>query len=129
MLSTDIDNVIVFRNSSGLKIEVNHNNVGLKVKDKTTFVFNFNLSLKDKDLLISFFEKLKSYENVFVDIGHTGDINCYFMGISPCKKNFQDGTEFYSFSVILKELKDFVPEISEDEDDELDHSCSSCGLH
>ena len=99
--------------------------VGLRMKENKVLVFNFTGPEKLKDEVEAYFSKFKMQEPINVDIGNTGDIHCYFKGVSPVTEKTIDGVDVYYFSVYLQELEK-TPIPGEEEGCE---ECNGCGFH
>lgn len=125
MTSSDIDNIVIFKKQLGLNYEIDQKFVGLKIKENNIFSFNFRVPLKEKDEIIEYFSKFKMTEPILVDIGNTGNISCYFRGISPVIKKEDNGVEYYFISLTLQEIEKIPPSDQE----EMDHTCINCGFH
>lgn len=123
---SDIDNKIYFKRdlSKGV-LEVEQKLVGLKSHDTGLLIVNFRAPEEDMQNIKEFFLSLQTSEPVMVDIGGTGDINCYYKGISPIIKNKDNaGFEYFFVSVTLQELIKKVPVM----DDDLHCGAHTCGL-
>lgn len=59
-----------------------------------------------------------------MDIGNTGNISCYFRGISPVVKKQEKDSKYYFISLTLEEVKNVPPS-----DEGNGHTCHQCGLH
>lgn len=123
MTSTNIDNIVIFKKELGRQLEIDQKYVGLKTGENKLLTVNLRVLEKDKDEILDYFQRFKLGEPISFDIGNTGDINCYFKGISPAIKQNDKGTEYYLIAVTLQEIKKTLP------DDNLDHNCTNCGLH
>ncbi|MDO5848997.1 MAG: hypothetical protein Q4P18_05650 [Methanobrevibacter sp.] len=122
---SDIDNVVIFKKQLGLNLEVEDRFVGLKMKENKIMAFNFIGPEKLKDEVENYFSKFKMQEPIKVDIGNTGDINCYFKGVSPVTEHTIDDIPVYNFTVYLQELeKTPIPG-----EEEACETCSGCGFH
>lgn len=122
---SEIDNIVVFKKQLGLNLEVEDRFVGLKMKENKILAFNFIGPEKLKDEVESYFSKFKMQEPIKVDIGNTGDINCYFKGVSPVTENVIDDIPVFNFTVYLQELEK-TPSAAEEANCE---ECSGCGFH
>ncbi len=122
---SDIDNVVVFKKQLGLNLVVEDRFVGLRVKENNVFAFNFVGPENLKDEVEKYFSKFKMQEPIKVDIGNTGDINCYFKGVSPVTENVVDNIPVFNFTVYLQELEK-SPSAAEEAGCE---ECSGCGFH
>lgn len=122
---SDIDEIVIFKKQLGLNLEVDQRFVGLRMKENKVLVFNFTGPKKLKDEVEAYFSKFKMQEPINVDIGNTGDIHCYFKGVSPVTEKTIDGVDVYYFSVYLQELEK-TPIPGEEEGCE---ECSGCGFH
>ena len=122
---SDIEEIVIFKKQMGLNLEVDQRFVGLRMKENKILVFNFNGPEKLKDEVEKYFSKFKMQEPIKVDIGNTGDIKCYFKGISPVTEKVIDNVPVYYLSVYLQELqKAPIPE-----EEMACEECSGCGFH
>ncbi|MCC7554429.1 MAG: hypothetical protein KO202_08090 [Methanobacteriaceae archaeon] len=124
MVSNNIDNIVTFKKELGRQLELDQKNVGLKTGENNILTVNLRVLEKQKDEILDYFQRFQLGEPISFDIGNTGDIKCYFKGISPVIEREDHGTKYYSIAVTLQEIKKPIP----DEGDE-GHSCSNCGLH
>ncbi len=124
MTSSDIDNIVIFKKHLGLNFEIDQKYVGLKMKENKILVFNFTVPKSLLEEVQDYFSKFKMQEPIKVDIGNTGDISCYFKGVSPVTSSTNDGQEVYHIAIILQELEKIPPS-----DDEVCETCSNCGFH
>ncbi len=123
MTDSNIDNIVVFKKHLGLNLEIDQKYVGLKMKENKILVFNFSVPKNLIEEIQDYFSKFKMQEPIKVDIGNTGDINCYFKGISPITSSQNDNGEIYNIAVILQELQKTPPS------DDVCETCSNCGFH
>ncbi|MCF0226209.1 MAG: hypothetical protein HUK28_02610 [Methanobrevibacter sp.] len=122
---SDIEEIVIFKKQMGLNLEVDQRFVGLRMKENKILVFNFTGPEKLKDEVEKYFSKFKMQEPIKVDIGNTGDIKCYFKGISPVTEKVIDNVPVYYLSVYLQELqKAPIPE-----EEMACEECSGCGFH
>lgn len=119
---SEIDEIVIFKKQLGLNLEIDQRFVGLRMKENKVLIFNFTGSEELKDEVVKYFSKFKMQEPIKVDIGNTGDIHCYFKGVSPVT---QDKEGLYHFSVYLQELEK-TPNREEEEGCE---ECTGCGFH
>ncbi len=126
MVTSDISNIVSFKKDDGNTYDFNDKYIGLKALDDNMFVFSVEAPQEIVGESMLFFESLKIFEPMSVDIGGTGDIRCYFKGVSPIvgKGPSIDGVSKNGFfTITLQELKPAV------EDPEEDHVCVGCGFH
>lgn len=124
MVSSNIDNLVIFKKHLGLNFEIEQNYVGLRMKENKILMFNFTVPEPLKNDILDYFERFKIQEPLKVDIGNTGDISCYFKGISPVTEEVIAGEKMYHVSVILQELEKIPPS-----EDQICDTCSNCGFH
>ena len=115
---------VIFKQEYGNELLVNQAHVGIRTKEDGMMSFNLRV-LKDQiDDIESYFKGFKIPEPILIDIACTGNIHCYFKGISPIIEKPD-----YSFiSVTVQELKQEIV----DEEQEIGipaHECVGCGLH
>lgn len=116
---SDIGEMIVFKKRDDKKLFVHQNNLRLRSNDEHIISFNFRDSKDKINEVVEFFESFDYAEPVKFDIGNTGDVNCYYKGISPVL----DKNKYTFVSVTLQELKNLAPEDIEG------HTCTNCGFH
>jgi len=108
---SDITENVVFKRDSGEELDINQKYVGLKTRKNGVMTVNFRSPEEEINQVKSFFEGLMASEPIKLNIGGTGDIECYFMGISPLLEKKDGGILKYFFlSVTLQELKEFEEE-------------------
>ncbi|MCI6774914.1 hypothetical protein [Methanobrevibacter boviskoreani] len=123
MTNNEISNVVLFKRGDGDKFEFDDKFVRLKALDEDMFVFTVNAPQEIVGKSMIFFEGLKMFEPVKVDIGGTGDIPCYFKGVSPIVNKGSNGLGNNAFfTITLQELKN-PPKFEEE------HECVNCGFH
>ena len=123
MTNSNIDNIVIFKKKLGRNLEIDQKYVGLRTGENKILTVKLRVLEKDKEEIIDFFHKFSLGEPISLDIGNTGDIKCYFKGISPEIEKEDNGTYYYLIAITLQEIEN-VP-CEEDES----HSCSNCGLH
>jgi len=108
---SDISENVVFKKDSGEELDINQKYVGLKTRPDGIMTVNFR-SPEDEIIKIKdFFEGFRSSEPINFDIGETGNIECYFKGISPLlEKTNETGSNYFFLSVTLQELKEYEEE-------------------
>ena len=118
---SEISENIILKKESGEKIEVPQKFVGLKARQDGILAINFRTPKENIEDIKSFFEGFVDSEQLTYDIGNTGEVQCYFKGVSPLlKQKDTGGFEYYFLSVTLQELKKQY--------DELEYpSCDGCG--
>ncbi|MCL2157670.1 MAG: hypothetical protein FWH54_06580 [Methanobrevibacter sp.] len=105
---SEIAENIAFKRDSGEELELNQKYVGLKTRQSGIMTVNFRCPEEEINRVKDFFEKLVTSEPIKLNIGDTGDIECYFKGISPLLEKKDDAIFKYFFlSVTLQELKEF----------------------
>ncbi|WP_295721828.1 hypothetical protein [uncultured Methanobrevibacter sp.] len=122
MVNSDISNIVAFKKDDGNSFEFNDKYIRLKSLDENIFVFSVEAPQEIVGESMLFFESLK----IFEPIGGTGDIRCYFKGVSPIvgKGPSINGVHKNAFfTITLQELKPAV------DDPEEDHVCVGCGFH
>lgn len=124
MTDSTIDNIVIFKKHLGLNLEIDQKYVGLKMKENKILVFNFSVPENLIDEVQDYFSKFKIQEPIKVDIGNTGDINCYFKGTSPITSLQNNNKEIFNMAVILQELQK-----TPSSDEDVCETCSNCGFH
>ncbi|MGN1363484.1 MAG: hypothetical protein ACI4VU_07265 [Methanobrevibacter sp.] len=126
MPSNDISNVVLFKRQNDDYYEFDDKYVGLKMLDNNVFVFSIEAPQEEVGKSMMFFENIAMFEPILVDIGGTGNIPCYFKGVSPVvgKGPMMNGTHKNAFyTVTLQELVNAPPDVEEE------HECVGCGFH
>ncbi|MDR2873508.1 MAG: hypothetical protein LBV42_01990 [Methanobrevibacter sp.] len=110
-----ISDKVIFKKDSGEKIEVKEKFVGLKIRKDKIMSINFRCPENDINPIKEFFGKFKGNSPFKLNIGETGDIPCYFKGISPVLKQTDEaGFQYYFVSVTAQELGTPKPKNLED---------------
>lgn len=108
---SDIGENVIFKKDSGDILSINQKFVGLKSRKSGILTVNFRSPEEEINKAKRFFEGLQSFEMIKFNIGDTGDIECYFKGISPLLEQTDDaGFQYFFLSVTLQELKDYDEE-------------------
>ena len=123
MPSDEIGTNVIFKKQLGLNYEIDQKYVGLKMKENNILSFNFRVPEYLINEIEAYFKRFKLGEPILVDIGGTGDIRCYFKGISPILKN-KNELDQYFISATLQEDKQYDPI-----EEEKCETCSGCGFH
>jgi len=119
-IMSEISENITFKKDSGEKIEVLQKFVGLKARQGRILTINFRTPQENVEDIKNFFEGLQNSQPLTYDIGNTGEVQCYFKGVSPLlQQKDEAGFEYYFLSATLQELK------NDYDDDELP-SCNGC---
>ena len=115
---------VIFKQEYGNELLVNQAHVGIRTKEDGMMSFNLRVPKDQITEIESYFKGFKIPEPILIDIACTGNIHCYFKGISPIIEKPD-----YSFiSVTVQELKQEIV----DEEQEIGipaHECVGCGLH
>ena len=74
MVTSDISNIVSFKKDDGNTYDFNDKYIGLKALDDNMFVFSVEAPQEIVGESMLFFESLKIFEPMSVDIGGTGDI-------------------------------------------------------
>ena len=115
---------VIFKQEYGNELLVNQGYVGIRTKEDGMMSFNLRVPKDQINHIESFFKGFKIPEPILIDIACTGNIHCYFKGISP----IIDKPEYSFISVTVQELKQEIV----DEEQEIGvaaHECVGCGLH
>ena len=115
---------VIFKQEYGNELLVNQRYVGIRTKEDGMMSFNLRVPKDQIKDIESFFKGFKIPEPKLIDIACTGNIHCYFKGISP----IIDKPEYSFISVTVQELKQEIV----DEEQEIGvaaHECVGCGLH
>jgi len=102
---SEISDTIVFKNDKE-EIEIDQKFVGLKTRADGIMTINFRCPQEEIRKVNVFFSGFKGHDPLKIDIGNTGDLNCYFKGMAPLLKKTDDAGFIYFFlSVTVQELK------------------------
>ena len=105
---------VIFKQEYGNELLVNQAHVGIRTKEDGMMSFNLRVPKDQIDDIESYFKGFKIPEPILIDIACTGNIHCYFKGISPIIEKPD-----YSFiSVTVQELKQEIV------DEEQENSCT-----
>jgi len=119
---SEITENIIFKKDSNEKVEIPQKFVGLKARPEGVLTVNFRTPKENIDDIKNFFEGLMDFQPLTYDIGNTGEVECYFRGVSPLlQQKDKSGFEYYFLSVTLQELKDDY-----ESEGEVPH-CGGCG--
>jgi hypothetical protein len=115
---------VIFKQEYGNELLVNQAYVRIRSKEDNMMSFNLRVPKEQINDIEAYFKGFKIPEPILIDIACTGNIHCYFKGISPIIEKPD-----YSFlSVTVQELKQEIV----DEEQEIGvaaHECVGCGLH
>ncbi|WP_295618707.1 hypothetical protein [uncultured Methanobrevibacter sp.] len=118
------EDCVIFKQEYGNELLVEQSYVRIRSKEDNMMSFNLRVPKEQINDIETYFKGFKIPEPILIDIACTGNIHCYFKGISPII-NKPD----YSFiSVTVQELKQEIV----DEEQEIGvtaHECVGCGLH
>ena len=118
------EDCVIFKQEYGNELLVNQAHVGIRTKEDGMMSFNLRVPKDQINEIESYFKGFKIPEPILIDIACTGNINCYFKGISPIIEK----PEYSFISVTVQELKQEIV----DEEQEIGipaHECVGCGLH
>lgn len=118
------EDCVIFKQEFGNELLVNQSYVGIRTKEDGMMSFNLRVPKDQITEIESYFKGFKIPEPILIDIACTGNIHCYFKGISPIIEK----PEYSFISVTVQELKQEVV----DEEQEIGipaHECVGCGLH
>lgn len=137
---SDIGDSIIFKKGSGnSELKTHEKYVGLKSRQGGILTVNFRAPEDEINNIKDFFSTFSGSERIKVDIGGTGDIECYYRGMAPVIANKDEaGFEYFFLSVTLQELVD-LDDVMDDltvqeendkfNDDDMGHECVGCGFH
>ena len=118
------EDCVIFKQEYGNELLVNQAYVRIRSKEDNMMSFNLRVPKDQINDIEAYFKGFKIPELILIDIACTGNIHCYFKGISPIIEKPD-----YSFlSVTVQELKQEIV----DEEQEIGvaaHECVGCGLH
>ncbi len=118
------EDCVIFKQEYGNELLVNQAHVGIRTKEDGMMSFNLRVPKDQISDIESYFKGFKIPEPILIDIACTGNIHCYFKGISPVIEK----PEYSFISVTVQELKQEIV----DEEQEIGipaHECVGCGLH
>ena len=118
------EDCVIFKQEYGNELLVNQAHVGIRTKEDGMMSFNLRVPKDQISEIESYFKGFKILEPILIDIACTGNIHCYFKGISPVIEK----PEYSFISVTVQELKQEIV----DEEQEIGipaHECVGCGLH
>ena len=118
------EDCVIFNQEYGNELLVNQAHVGIRTKEDGMMSFNLRVPKDQISDIESYFKGFKIPEPILIDIACTGNIHCYFKGISPIIEK----PEYSFISVTVQELKQEIV----DEEQEIGipaHECVGCGLH
>ena len=118
------EDCVIFKQEYGNELLVNQAHVGIRTKEDGMMSFNLRVPKDQITAIESYFKGFKIPEPILIDIACTGNIHCYFKGISPIIEK----PEYSFISVTVQELKQEIV----DEEQEIGipaHECVGCGLH
>lgn len=118
------EDCVIFKQEYGNELLVNQAHVGIRTKEDGMMSFNLRVPKDQITDIESYFKGFKIPEPILIDIACTGNIHCYFKGISPVIEK----PEYSFISVTVQELKQEIV----DEEQEIGipaHECVGCGLH
>ena len=118
------EDCVIFKQEYGNELLVNQAHVGIRTKEDGMMSFNLRVPKDQITDIESYFKGFKIPEPILIDIACTGNIHCYFKGISPIIEK----PEYSFISVSVQELKQEIV----DEEQEIGipaHECVGCGLH
>ena len=118
------EDCVIFKQEYGNELLVNQAHVGIRTKEDGMMSFNLRVPKEQINDIETFFKGFKIPEPILIDIACTGNIHCYFKGVSPIIEKPD-----YSFiSATVQELKKEQVE-EEQEIGIAAHECVGCGLH
>jgi len=118
------DECVAFKQEYGNTLLVEQTGVSIRPSDDKIMSFNIKAPKDRIQEVEEFFKGFQMAEPVLIDIANTGNIHCYFKGISPILNK----GDYHFISVTVQELKQQVVE-EEQEIGVAAHECVGCGLH
>ena len=100
------EDCVIFKQEYGNELLVNQQYVKIRAKEEGFMSFNLRVPKEDIENIESFFKGFKIPEPILIDIACTGNIHCYFKGISPIINK----PEYSFISVSVQELKKEIVE-------------------
>ena len=118
------EDCVIFKQEYGNELLVNQAHVGIRTKEDGMMSFNLRVPKDQINDIESYFKGFKIPEPILIDIACTGNIHCYFKGISPVIEK----PEYSFISVTVQELKQEI--VDEEQGIGIPaHECVGCGLH
>ena len=118
------EDCVIFKQEYGNELLVEQSYVRIRAKEDGFMSFNLRVPKDQMENIQAFFKGFKIPEPILIDIACTGNIHCYFKGVSPVI----DKPDYSFISVTVQELKKEIV----DEEQEIGvaaHECVGCGLH
>ena len=118
------EDCVIFKQEYGNELLVEQSYVRIRAKEDGFMSFNLRVPKDQMGNIDAFFKGFKIPEPILIDIACTGNIHCYFKGVSP----IIDKPDYSFISVTVQELKQEIV----DEEQEIGvaaHECVGCGLH
>ena len=118
------EDCVIFKQEYGNELLVEQSYVRIRAKEDGFMSFNLRVPKEQINDIEAFFKGFKIPEPILIDIACTGNIHCYFKGVSPVI----DKPDYSFISVTVQELKKEIV----DEEQEIGvaaHECVGCGLH
>ena len=118
------EDCVIFKQEYGNELLVEQSYVRIRSKEDNMMSFNLRVPKDQMENIETFFKGFKIPEPILIDIACTGNIHCYFKGVSPVI----DKPDYSFISLTVQELKQEVV----DEEQEIGvaaHECVGCGLH
>lgn len=118
------EDCVIFKQEYGNELLVPQDYVGLHCRKDKLMSFNLRVPQENIKEIITFFEGFQMFEPILIDIACTGNIHCYFRGISPVVKK-------PNYTFVSLTVQELVKEIVEEEQENgvAGHECTGCGLH
>ena len=117
------EDCVIFKQEYGNELLVEQSYVRIRAKEDGFMSFNLRVPKDQMENIQGFFKGFKIPEPILIDIACTGNIHCYFKGVSPVI----DKPDYSFISVTVQELKKEIV----DEEQEIGvaaHECVGCGF-
>ena len=118
------EDCVIFKQEYGNELLVNQAHVGIRTKEDGMMSFNLRVPKDQINDIESYFKGFKIPEPILIDIACTGNIHCYFKGISPIIEKPEYSFISVTVQVLIQEIVDEEQEIGIPADE-----CVGCGLH
>ena len=115
---------VAFKQEYGNELLVDMMGVSIRPSDNKVMSYNIKAPKEKIEEIRDFFLGFKLSEPIFIDIAATGNIHCYFKGVSP----IVDKPDYSFISVMVQELQKELVDAEEAMGIPA-HECVGCGFH
>ena len=115
---------VAFKQEYGNELLVDMMGVSIRPSENKLMSYNIKAPKEKIEEIRNFFLGFKLSEPIFIDIAATGNIHCYFKGVSP----IVDKPDYSFISVMVQELQKELVDAEEAMGIPA-HECVGCGFH